>query len=130
VPARQWALGERQAESQALRTRIETETNGQNPANPAAIQSFKAQAGTFCAQRGFEGGKGVNDLATVTLREGESQESLLKRFRKEVMQERILSEARRKRWYISPSEMRRIQRQRAIRRARRRQRQREARRRY
>ncbi|HSJ53931.1 MAG TPA: 30S ribosomal protein S21 [Anaerolineae bacterium] len=69
-------------------------------------------------------------LATVTLKDGESQESLLKRFRKEVMQERILSEVRRKRWYISPSEMRRIQKQRAIRRARRRQRQREARQKY
>ena len=66
-------------------------------------------------------------LASVHLRDGESQEALLKRFRKEVMRERILSEARRKRWYISPSEMRRIQKQRAIRRARRRQRQREAR---
>ncbi|HFD39744.1 MAG TPA: 30S ribosomal protein S21 [Anaerolineae bacterium] len=74
--------------------------------------------------------KEVNSLATVTLREGESQESLLKRFRKSVMQERILSEVRRKRWYISPSEKRRIQRQRAIRRARRRQRQREARQKY
>lgn len=69
-------------------------------------------------------------MASVTLKEGESQDSLLKRFRKEVMRERILSEARRKRWYISPSEMRRIQKQRAIRRARRRQRQREARMRY
>jgi small subunit ribosomal protein S21 len=66
-------------------------------------------------------------LATVVLRDGESQDGLLKRFRKEVMQERILSDARRKRWYISPSEMRRIKKQRAIRRARRRQRQREAR---
>ena len=46
------------------------------------------------------------------------------------MQERILSEVRRKRWYISPSEKRRIQKQRAIRRARRRQRQQEARRRF
>lgn len=67
-------------------------------------------------------------MATVSLRDGESQEALLKRFRKEVMKERILSESRRKRWYISPSEMRRIQKQRAIRRARRRVRQREARR--
>jgi small subunit ribosomal protein S21 len=75
----------------------------------------------------LSGRRGVSLLATVTLKEGESQESLLKRFRKEVMQERILSEARRKRWYVSPSEMRRIQKQRAIRRARRRQRQREAR---
>jgi small subunit ribosomal protein S21 len=69
----------------------------------------------------------VNGLATVTLKDGESQENLLKRFRKQVMKERILSDARRKRWYISPSEMRRIQKQRAIRRARRRLRQREAR---
>jgi len=66
-------------------------------------------------------------LTKVVLREGESQEGLLKRFRKSVMQERILSEVRRKRWYVSPSEKRRIQKQRAIRRARRRQRQREAR---
>jgi len=69
----------------------------------------------------------VRTLAKVILKDGESQENLLKRFRKEVMKERILSEARRKRWYISPSEMRRIQKQRAIRRARRRMRQREAR---
>jgi small subunit ribosomal protein S21 len=69
----------------------------------------------------------VNTLATVTLRDGESQDALLKRFRKTVMQDRILSEVRRKRWYVSPSEKRRIQKQRAIRRARRRLRQREAR---
>lgn len=66
-------------------------------------------------------------MATVTLRDGESQEALLKRFRKSVMQDRILSEVRRKRWYISPSEKRRIQKQRAIRRARRKQRQIDAR---
>jgi len=90
----------------------------------------------FCASsagdlgRLFFARKEVDVLATVTLRDGESQEALLKRFRKEVMKERILSEARRKRWYISPSEMRRIQKQRAIRRARRKTRQREARQRY
>lgn len=66
-------------------------------------------------------------MATVVLKDGESQENLLKRFRKQVMKERILSDARRKRWYISPSEMRRIAKQRAIRRIRRRVRQREAR---
>jgi len=81
-------------------------------------------------RRLFFARKEVDGLATVHLRDGESQEALLKRFRKEVMKERILSEARRKRWYISPSEMRRIQKQRAIRRARRKQRQREARQRY
>ncbi len=74
--------------------------------------------------------KGVSILATVTLRAGESQENLLKRFRKQVTKDRILSDARHKRWYISPSEMRRIQRQRAIRRAQRRLRKREARQRH
>jgi small subunit ribosomal protein S21 len=88
-----------------------------------------AQAGFLCPLR-FNDGKEVSTLATVTLKDGESQESLLKRFRKQVMKDRILSEARRKRWYISPSEMRRIQKQRAIRRARRRMRQREARQKY
>jgi small subunit ribosomal protein S21 len=63
------------------------------------------------------------DLATVELRPGESQENLLKRFRKEVTNARILSDVRRKRWYISKSELRRIQKQKAIRRARRKQRQ-------
>jgi small subunit ribosomal protein S21 len=62
-------------------------------------------------------------LATVELRPGESQESLLKRFRKEVTNARILSDVRRKRWHISKSELRRIQKQKAIRRARRKQRQ-------
>ena len=81
----------------------------------------------FANKQRIEQWKEVSVLATVTLRDGESQEALLKRFRKSVMQDRILSEVRRKRWYISPSEKRRIQRQRAIRRARRRQRQAEAR---
>ncbi|MFQ6014214.1 MAG: 30S ribosomal protein S21 [Anaerolineae bacterium] len=57
---------------------------------------------------------------TVELRPGESQESLLKRFRKEVAQSRILSTYRRKRWFVSKSEERRKQRKRAIRRMRRR----------
>jgi small subunit ribosomal protein S21 len=88
-----------------------------------------AQTGFLCPLR-YSDRKEVSTLATVTLKDGESQESLLKRFRKQVMKDRILSEARRKRWYISPSEMRRIQKQRAIRRARRRMRQREARQKY
>jgi len=100
--------------------------------DPVAIHWRSVQAGFFCPGQVQQssGRREVRVLATVTLKDGESQESLLKRFRKEVMQERILSEARRKRWYISPSEMRRIQKQRAIRRARRRQRQREARQKY
>lgn len=60
-------------------------------------------------------------LASVTLRPGESQEQLLKRFRKKVARSGILSTVRRKRWYVSKSELRRIQKKKAIRRARRRQ---------
>ncbi len=55
---------------------------------------------------------------TVKLNPGESQESLLRRFRKEVMKARILPEARRKRWYTPPSEVRRLEKQKAIRKAR------------
>jgi small subunit ribosomal protein S21 len=60
-------------------------------------------------------------LASVTLRPGESQEQLLKRFRKKVARSGILSTVRRKRWYVGKSELRRIQKKKAIRRARRRQ---------
>ena len=57
---------------------------------------------------------------TVVLRPGESQESLLKRFRREVTKEVILSTVRKKRWYISKSERRRRERAKAIRKAKRR----------
>lgn len=56
---------------------------------------------------------------TVELRNGESQDGLLKRFRKEVIKARILSIYRRKRWFVSKSEQRRLAKQRAIRKARR-----------
>lgn len=58
---------------------------------------------------------------SVDLRPGESQEALLKRFRKEVVKERILSTYRKKRWFISKSENRRLAKQRAARKARRKQ---------
>jgi len=58
---------------------------------------------------------------TVELRPGESQESLLKRFRKDVMKSGVLSTYRRKRWYVSKSEERRKRRAKAIRKARRKQ---------
>jgi ribosomal protein S21 len=45
---------------------------------------------------------------------------VLKRFRKEVSKERILSTYRRKRWYTPPSEERRLAKKKAERRARRR----------
>jgi small subunit ribosomal protein S21 len=61
-------------------------------------------------------------VAHVDLQPGESQEQLLKRFRKSVAKSGILSTVRRKRWYVSKSELRRIQKKKAIRRARRKQR--------
>ena len=61
-------------------------------------------------------------MTTVVLRPNESQEQLLKRFRKKVSKSGILSTVRRKRWFVSKSELRRIQRKKAIRRLKRRQR--------
>jgi small subunit ribosomal protein S21 len=57
-------------------------------------------------------------LATVELRPDESQEQLLKRFRKKVMRERVLSDVKKKRFFLSNSEKRRI----ALRKAKRRER--------
>lgn len=64
---------------------------------------------------------------SVKLNHGESQDSLLRRFRKEVMKARILPEVRRKRWFTAPSELRRLQKQKAIRKARQAQRRRDRR---
>jgi small subunit ribosomal protein S21 len=61
-------------------------------------------------------------MATVVLRPNESQDQLLKRFRKKVAKSGILSTVRRKRWFVSKSELRRIQRKKAIRRLKRRER--------
>jgi len=58
---------------------------------------------------------------TVRLRPGESQEELLKRFRKKVAKSRILSTLRQKRWFLSKSEVRRKAKAKAIRKARRKQ---------
>lgn len=60
-------------------------------------------------------------MATVILRSGESQDQMLKRFRKKVAKSGILSTVRRKRWFVSKSELRRIQKKKAIRRIKRRQ---------
>lgn len=66
-------------------------------------------------------------MATVKLKPGESQEQLLRRFRKKVTNAGILSTVRRKRWHISKSELRRIEKKKAIRRSRRRRRKAQAR---
>jgi len=67
-------------------------------------------------------------LTSVELRDGESQESLLRRFRKRVTRDRILSDVKKKRFFVSKSEKRRRARLKAVRRER--QRQRKERRRY
>jgi small subunit ribosomal protein S21 len=60
-------------------------------------------------------------LAVVVLRPNESQDQLLKRFRKKVVKSGVLSTVRRKRWFISKSELRRVEKKKAIRRLKRRQ---------
>lgn len=62
--------------------------------------------------------EGVISLS-VDLRPGESQDSLLKRFRKSVAEARILPIVRQKRWFTPRSEVRRIKRQKAIRKSQR-----------
>ena len=59
-------------------------------------------------------------MALVVLRSGKSQDSLLKRFRKKVVKSGVLSTVRRKRWYVSKSEQRRMEKKKAARRIKRR----------
>jgi small subunit ribosomal protein S21 len=66
-------------------------------------------------------------MTTVVLKPGESQGSLLKRFRKKVIRERILSDVKKKRYFVSKSEQRRRARLKAIRRERQRRRRKERR---
>ena len=58
----------------------------------------------------------MKSLTSVNLRPNESQDSLLKRFRKKVAKSGVLSTVRRKRWFVSKSELRRIQKKKAVRR--------------
>jgi len=60
-------------------------------------------------------------VTAVVLRPNESQDQLLKRFRKKVVKSGVLSTVRRKRWFISKSELRRVEKKKAIRRMKRRQ---------
>lgn len=60
-------------------------------------------------------------MTNVVLRPNESQEQLLRRFRKKVVRSGILSTVRKKRWFISKSEMRRMEEKKSARRLKRRQ---------
>ena len=55
-------------------------------------------------------------LAKVVLREGESQDKLLRRFRKKVTRSGVMSEVRKRRWFVSKNEQRRMEDKKAIRR--------------
>lgn len=65
-------------------------------------------------------------MAHVRVQPGESPEGMLKRFRKKVTQDKILSTVRRKRYFVSKGEQRRLEKQKALRRFRRRQRRQQA----
>jgi small subunit ribosomal protein S21 len=64
--------------------------------------------------------KEVKELTSVTLRNNESQDQLLKRFRKKVVKSGVLSTVRRKRWFVSKSEQRRMEQKKSMRRYKRR----------
>jgi len=53
------------------------------------------------------------------LRPNESQDQLLKRFKKKIMKSGLLTVLRNKRWFVSKSETRRMDKKKAIRRLRR-----------
>lgn len=57
-------------------------------------------------------------MPTVLLRPNESQEQLLRRFRKTMVKSGVLSTIRRKRWFVSKSELRRMEKKKAVRRNR------------
>lgn len=60
-------------------------------------------------------------MTTVILRPNESQDQLLRRFRKKVVRSGVLSTVRKKRWFISKSEMRRMEEKKSARRIKRKQ---------
>ena len=60
-------------------------------------------------------------MPRVTRMPNESDESLLRRFRKQVTKAGTMTIVRNKRWHVSKSELRRIEKKKAARRSRRRQ---------
>jgi small subunit ribosomal protein S21 len=83
---------------------------------PWAYPSAVLEAGRFL----FSSWKEVRELTVVNLRNNESQEQLLKRFRKKVVKSGVLSTVRRKRWFVSKSEQRRMEQKKSMRRYKRR----------
>ena len=58
-------------------------------------------------------------LPKVEAKSNETPEQLLRRFNKAVSKSRVLADVRRKRWFVSKSELERIKRKKAARRTRR-----------
>lgn len=58
-------------------------------------------------------------MVKVVLRKGESPQQLARRFRKVVSRSRKLSEVRKRRWFVSKNEQRRLAKKKAIRRQKR-----------
>lgn len=64
----------------------------------------------------------IYQVTTVVSRPNESQDNLLRRFRREVTRSGVLTTLRKKRWYVSKSEARRRAKKKAIRKTRQRER--------
>ena len=58
-------------------------------------------------------------MTRVELKPNESQQNLLKRFHRKVTRSGILRDVRRKRWFVSKSELKRMEKKKAIRRQKR-----------
>ena len=56
-------------------------------------------------------------MIKVTLKNGESERDLFNRFKKKVIRSRLLTEIKKRRWFVSKSEVRRKEKEKAIRRA-------------
>lgn len=61
-------------------------------------------------------------MTTVVARNGESSQQLFRRFKRRVLRDNVLSEVRKRRWFVPKSEQRRIAKKKAVRRSRRKQR--------
>ena len=56
-------------------------------------------------------------MSKVTLKKGETQQQLMRRFKKKVIASKVLGEVRKRRWFVSRTERRREDKKNAIRRA-------------
>ena len=55
-------------------------------------------------------------MPKVQLRDGETQQQLMRRFRKAIIRSGVMSEVRKRRWFVSKNEKRRMEKKKAIRR--------------